>query len=136
MFRRGIVAIIVLAALSGIMIAAFAFSDNNNSKPIIQQSISNGSNVNPVSNSTINKVLVTKKNSNMVNNLLTPQEAKIISEKYINQTGVIPGTPKLINEGGKNVYIVPVLDNQTTVGEIHIDAHSGKNLGGAGGIKQ
>jgi uncharacterized membrane protein affecting hemolysin expression len=135
MFRRGIIAIIVLAALSCIMIAAFAFSDDN-SKPINQQSISNNSNLNQVSNSTINNVLVTKKNSNMVNNLLTPQEAKLISEKYINQTGVIPGTPALVNEGGKKVYVVPVLDNKTIVGEIHIDAHSGKNLGGAGGIKQ
>ena len=136
MFRKGIIAIIVLAVLSCIMIAAFAFSDNNNSKPINQQSISNSSHLNPVSNSPVKKVLATKKNSNMVNNLLTPQEAKLISEKYINQTGVIPGTPALVNECGKKVYVVPVLDNQTIVGEIHIDAHSGKNLGGAGGIKK
>jgi hypothetical protein len=31
------------------------------------------------------------------------------------------------------VYIVPVIDNGTTVGEITIDAITGENLGGAGG---
>ena len=133
MFRRAIMVIIVLVALSGVMIAAFGFSDNNTSKTTNQQSVSNSTNLNTVSNSTTNNIMVTKKNKNGVDNLLTPLEAKLISEKYILQSGVSAGNPELVTEDGKKVYVVPVLENKTTVGEIDIDAHTGKNLGGAGG---
>ena len=133
MFGRAIMVIIVLVALSGVMIAAFGFSDNNTSKPTNQQSVSNSTNLNPVSNSTANNILVTKKTKNGVDNLLTPMEAKLISEKYILETGVTAGNPELVTENGKKVYVVPVIENKTNVGEIDIDAHTGKNLGGAGG---
>jgi len=133
MFKSAITLVIVLVALSGVMIAAFGFSDNNTSKTTNQQSVSNSTNLNTVSNSTTNNIMVTKKNKNGVDNLLTPLEAKLISEKYIQQSGVSAGNPELVTEDGKKVYVVPVLENKTTVGEIDIDAHTGKNLGGAGG---
>ena len=34
---------------------------------------------------------------------------------------------------GEKVYIVPIVIKGTTVGEIDIDAKTGKNVGGAGG---
>jgi uncharacterized membrane protein YkoI len=140
MLKRAVIAIIVLITLSGVMIATFAFSgDNNLSKPAGQQSVSNGTNMNNASNLTNNRVTTTKSrvlvktNKISVYDLITPAEAKIISKKYVNQTGVTIGTPKLVTEDGKKVYHVPVLDKKTAVGEIDIDARTGKNLGGAGG---
>lgn len=43
------------------------------------------------------------------------------------------GTPSLVKQDNKMVYVVPVIDNGNNVGEIDIDAQTGANLGGAGG---
>ena len=60
-------------------------------------------------------------------------EAKSIASKYILQEGATAGTPKLTTYGGTKAYLVPVMMNGEQVGEIYIDAQTGKNLGGAGG---
>jgi uncharacterized membrane protein YkoI len=60
-------------------------------------------------------------------------EAKSIASKYILQEGATAGTPKLTTYGGTTAYLVPVMMNGNQVGEIYIDAQTGKNLGGAGG---
>jgi uncharacterized membrane protein YkoI len=60
-------------------------------------------------------------------------EAKSIASKYILQDGATAGTPKLTTYGGTTAYLVPVMMNGNQVGEIYIDAQTGKNLGGAGG---
>lgn len=139
MFGRAFMIIIILIALSGITVAAFAISDNKNtSKQVSQQSITNNS-ISPVTNKNTNTIV--KSNINNVktdkhtikDSILTPLVAKLLAKKYIKQQGTTAGTPNLIKEDGKKVYIVPVLMNKTVVGEIDIDAHSGKNLGGAGG---
>jgi hypothetical protein len=39
----------------------------------------------------------------------------------------------LIKTDGQYIYVVPVIDNGTNVGEIDINAITGKNVGGAGG---
>jgi len=137
MFGRTFVLIIVLIALSGISVAAFAISDNTNtSKQISQQPLSNNSSGN-VSNSSLNTVTLAKlpigKHLLTREHLLTPSTVKILAKKYIQQQGAILGTPELTKEGGKKIYVVPVILNNSRVGEIDIDAHSGKNLGGAGG---
>jgi len=43
------------------------------------------------------------------------------------------GTPKLVKQDKRLVYIVPIMENGKNVGEIDIDAETGANLGGAGG---
>jgi hypothetical protein len=67
--------------------------------------------------------------------IITPAEARSIAAKYIEESGATPGTPDLVSQGGKKVYIVPVIENNVNVGEIDLDAHDGSNLGGAGGVK-
>ncbi len=62
-------------------------------------------------------------------------KAKSIAQKYIEQPGATAGTPKLQKINGKQVYVVPVIYNGQRAGEIWIDAQTGKNIGGAGGVK-
>jgi uncharacterized membrane protein YkoI len=64
---------------------------------------------------------------------ITPSQAKSIAQKSIEQPGATTGTPKLKTINGTKVYIVPVIDNGKTAGEIWIDAQTGENIGGAGG---
>lgn len=65
---------------------------------------------------------------------ITPSEAKKTAEKYIEEPGATSGTPMLINTDGKSTYVVPVILNGNQVGEILIDAQTGENMGGAGGV--
>ena len=67
--------------------------------------------------------------------VISPAEAQQIAAKYIEQAGATPGSPNLVSQNGKKVYIVPVMLNNTNVGEIDINAQDGSNLGGAGGVK-
>ena len=64
---------------------------------------------------------------------ISPAQAKSIAQKSIAQEGATTGAPKLITMNGKKVYVVPVIDNGKTSGEIWIDAQTGENIGGAGG---
>lgn len=61
-------------------------------------------------------------------------EAKNIAQKYIEEPGATAGEPMLKNDDGTQVYIVPIMHNNNIVGEILIDAQTGENLGGAGGV--
>lgn len=67
-------------------------------------------------------------------NMISSSEAKNKAIEYINQSGATAGTPKLVDQNGKMVYIVPVIYNGQIAGEIDIDAHTGHNIGGAGGV--
>lgn len=58
-----------------------------------------------------------------------PIKAQKLATKFIKQPGAITGNPKLVKQGNKKVYIVSVIYKSKNVGEIYIDAHSGKNLG-------
>jgi uncharacterized membrane protein YkoI len=64
---------------------------------------------------------------------ISSSEAKAIASKSILQEGATAGTPKLTTYGSTKAYLVPVMMNGQQVGEIYIDANTGKNLGGAGG---
>ena len=58
-------------------------------------------------------------------NIISPAEAQKIAAQYIEQAGATPGTPDLVSQDGKKVYIVPVMLNNTIMGEIDIDAQDG-----------
>lgn len=64
---------------------------------------------------------------------ISSKQAKSIAQTYISQPGAVAGTPKLKTINGTKVYIVPVIENGKTRGEIWIDAQTGENVGGAGG---
>ncbi len=61
-------------------------------------------------------------------------DAKNIAQKFIEEPGATAGEPMLKNDDGTQVYIVPIMHNNNIVGEILIDAQTGENLGGAGGV--
>ncbi len=64
---------------------------------------------------------------------ISSAQAKLIASQSIEQQGAYASTPKLTTINGKKVYVVPIIYNGKTSGEIWIDANTGSNVGGAGG---
>jgi len=89
-----------------------------------------GSNQNPQNNLSNQGQNVTNL-TNATN--ITATQAQELANKYIEQAGATAGTPQLTTVNGKQVYVVPIVMNGKTVGQIEIDAATGQNLGGAGG---
>ncbi len=84
-------------------------------------------------NNTTNNTTSSNKTKN-IKNLISPAEAQEIAGKFIKELGATAGIPKWDESDGKMVYIVPVIINGTNVGEITINALTGENMGGAGGV--
>ena len=125
MIKKSIIAIVVIIAAVGIVFAAYGGAGQTysiNSKDLEKQNSESNSNTNA---STATSVATST--------TISASKAKEIAQKYIEEPGAKAGTPKLIDEDGKKVYVVPVIDNGQQVGEIEIDAQTGENLGGAGG---
>ena len=123
MIKKTLITVVVIVAILGIVFAAYG---NNNTK----NSTNTSNSTNP--QKVIDKVNKTTNNNNSPTTI-TPTEAQKIAKTFIEVSGATAGTPKLINQEGTLMYIVPVINNNTVVGEIDIDAKTGKNLGGAGG---
>ena len=71
------------------------------------------------------------------NVIISPSEAKSIALSHIDTTTVpnaSTGIPQLIVLDGKQAYNVPILINNTQVGEIVVDANIGNVIEGAGGV--
>ena len=124
MIKKVIVGLVVLVALLGIGFASYSYTKNNST---------NNSTVKSVNQNTTNNI--TNNSTSSIENKISKAEAKKIANTYINSQGATAGTPNLIKQDGKYVYIVPVMDNGQSVGEIDIDAETGANLGGAGGTQ-
>lgn len=125
MIKKLIVTVVVLVAIVGIAFAAYSNTNTKNSANTINSTSPEKVNVNVIKNTTSN---TDKTQSN-----ISPAKAQAIAKTYIEVSGATAGTPKLVNQDGTLVYIVPVINNNSTVGEIDINAKTGKNLGGAGG---
>src|SRR5664280_1603987 len=123
MIKKTLITVVVIVAILGIVFAAYG---NNNTK----NSTNTSNSTNP--QKVIDKVNITTNNNNS-QTTITPAEAQKIAKTFIKVSGATAGTPKLVNQEGTLMYIVPVINNNTVVGEIDIDAKTGKNLGGAGG---
>ena len=132
MIKKAIVAIVVIVAAATLVFAALPSdqkdptnnSNTTNSSSDIQQNTTQNSN---------NSIATDNSGSKADNTAISASEAKEIAGKYIVESGAYAGTPKLINENGNLVYSVPVIYNEKIVGEIDINAQTGKNVGGAGG---
>lgn len=136
MFKKAIITLVGLVIFSAIIIAAFAISNDNSTTNQNSNGLVTSTNaLSPTPESVGYKSTTYHVMSNVKNKILTPQAAQKIAEKYIKEPEATAGIPKLVKEDGKKVYVVPVLDHKQNVGEIHIDAHNGKNLGGCGGVK-
>ncbi len=193
MFKKGVMALFIIVAISAIIIGAFAISNNKNSSngitsnqltplntplnntsaaksnlqpantnnlvPTVNNPVNNGKTantngkINTADTGNIANGVVSHNKNNPESDsvgstfkhgttyhlssvtLISPAKAQEIAAQYIEQAGAIPGTPDLITQDGKKVYVVPVMLNNINVGEIDIDAQDGSNLGGAGGVK-
>ncbi len=126
MIKKAIVAVVVIVAAAAIVFAAAGNTNHVNSTNSVnsdnQPNLSAGNGTS--NNSASDKSSQTK---------ISSAEAKKTAQKYIEEPGATAGTPKLSKIDGKYVYIVPVIENGKNVGEIDIDASTGKNVGGAGG---
>ncbi|MDO5836764.1 MAG: PepSY domain-containing protein [Methanobacterium sp.] len=81
------------------------------------------------------KIAAENNNTNISEKVtISPQEAQEIAEKFVKESGAQLGIPKLIEIEGQMVYSVPIMINGTNVGEITINAITGKNMGCAGGV--
>ncbi|BDZ69796.1 PepSY domain-containing protein [Methanobacterium petrolearium] len=109
---------LTVLAVVALALAVFGSSENNPPEEII--STDNSDNT-TITDSTDNVKI-------------TSTEAQQIAEKYIKEVGATVGIPKLEEIDGEMVYIVPVVINGTNVGEIDINAMTGENMGGAGGV--
>lgn len=105
--------IILLVGISGCI-------DTQNTNSTNYQTSGQNTTVNDTQNTTAAKI--------------SAEEAKKTAAKYIEEPGATAGEPVLINTDGKSTYIVPVILNGNQVGEILIDAQTGENMGGAGGV--
>jgi non-ribosomal peptide synthetase component E (peptide arylation enzyme) len=130
--------IIVVASLgtaTGYMIVLN--SHNSPSAPLLSNNNStNGNNTSSVGNIIVNTNSTNNTNNSTQNTsstLISASEARNIAATYIQVSGATAGTPSLVNQDNKMVYVVPVIVNGTNVGEIDIDAQTGANVGGAGG---
>ncbi|WP_424725448.1 PepSY domain-containing protein [Methanobacterium sp.] len=127
--KKIIVAILVVAAVSGFVYATYVNTSGNNTT---NNSTTLGTQTQQINNTTQNT------NSNTPTQTTTKTaissvEAMKIANTYIEVSNATAGTPSLVTQNNKLVYVVPVIDNGTNVGEIDIDAQTGANLGGAGG---
>jgi uncharacterized membrane protein YkoI len=118
------VTLVVVVAIIGV---AMAINSTANSKNSSNNSTSQDKTNVDVGNTNTS-------NNQSVDNMISSSEAQKKASEYINQSGAYAGTPKLVNQDGKMVYIVHVIYNGQIAGEIDIDAQTGRNLGGAGGV--
>jgi uncharacterized membrane protein YkoI len=123
MIKKLVVTIVVIVAILGIGFAAYNSTNTKNS----------ATTTTPATDKVSVNVKNTTSNTNNQQTNISPAAAEKIALKYIEISGATADTPKLVKQDGNLVYIVPVINNGKNVGEIYIDANTGKNLGGAGG---
>ncbi|NLJ39183.1 MAG: hypothetical protein GX432_10530 [Candidatus Atribacteria bacterium] len=67
-------------------------------------------------------------NASGQDSIITSSQAMSIANSYIEEPGATAGTPRLVDSGGQEIYIVPVILNGSTVGQIEIDARTGQRI--------
>jgi len=123
MFNKSMIVIVAVVAIMVIGIAAYGSAGKLNSTNQTKQNLSDNNNNSLPTNSQATE-----------QSIISASEAQSIAQKYIEEPGAKAGTPNLVEENGQKIYIIPVILNGQTVGEIHIDALTGNNVGGAGGV--
>lgn len=117
--------IAILAVIVVVVVAAGIYAGTTQLSPDNQTKEKDTTNDNSQINTSQN---------NSSENMITAQEAQDIALRYIEEPNATAGTPQLIDQDGQKVYVVPVMMNGSTVGQIDIDAYTGENVGGAGGV--
>jgi hypothetical protein len=118
---------VMLTVMTVVALALFASGIPENNSNLSNEEVT-AMDTNNTNNTTTNS-----SNKN-IKNLISPAEAQEIAEKFIKEPEATAGIPKLDESGSEMVYIVPVVINGTNVGELIINAFTGENMGGAGGV--
>ncbi|MGZ7069865.1 MAG: PepSY domain-containing protein [Methanobacterium sp.] len=126
MIKKSVIAIVAIIAAVCLVFAVFGTGNNNEGNSTYNSSIQEKQQTNQNGSNDTNPKTTEK-------TIISATEAQEIGQNYIKAPGAKAGTPKLVTMNGNEVYVVPVIDNGQTVGEIDIDAQTGKNVGGAGG---
>lgn len=121
--------IAILALVIVVVIGAGIYAGSTQLKPNSQSS-DNG--ITTITNNDDSQVNNSQNDSGQ--NMISASEAQNIALQYIEEPNATAGTPRLVDEDGQKIYVVPVIMNGSTVGQIEIDAYTGKNVGGAGGV--
>jgi uncharacterized membrane protein YkoI len=129
MMKKIIVALLVVAAVSGLVYATYGNTSSNITNNSSTQGIQQTQQINNTTDKNTNADTTTTKTVTAISSA----EAMKLANNYIKVSTATAGTPSLVKQDNKMVYIVPIIDNGTNVGEIDIDAQTGANLGGAGG---
>jgi hypothetical protein len=79
-------------------------------------------------NTTTSTSTSTDSNTSSQNPVISASQAMQIANNYIEEPGAKAGTPRLIDNNGQKIYIVPVILNGATVGQIEIDARTGQRI--------
>jgi uncharacterized membrane protein YkoI len=130
MIKKIVVALMVVAAVSGLVYATYGNTSSNITNNTTNQGTQPTQQINNATPQNTNSD--TKTNTN-TKTAISSAEAMKIANTYIQVSNATAGTPSLVKQDNKMVYVVPVIDNGNNVGEIDIDAQTGANLGGAGG---
>jgi uncharacterized membrane protein YkoI len=122
---------VMLTVITVVALALFASGIPENNSNLTKEEL----NAMDTNNTTNNTTATNSSNkTENIKNLISPAEAQEIAEKFIKEPGAKAGIPKWDESNGEMVYIVPVVINGTNVGEITINALTGENMGGAGGV--
>ncbi len=116
---------VMLTVVTVVSLALVAGIPENNSKQLTKEELTAMD-----TNNTTNSSNKTKN----IKNIISPAEAQEIAGKFIKEPGATAGIPKWDESNDEMVYIVPVVINGTNVGEIIINALTGENMGGGGGV--
>lgn len=128
MIKKPVIAIVAIIAAVILVFAAYGGTGNNGDN----NSVNNSSDQKDQQISQNDKKNNGIENKSTEKTLISASQAQKNAQKYIKDEGAKTGTPKLGKINGNDVYFVPVIKNNQTVGEIYIDAHTGENTGGAG----
>ena len=130
MIKKAVIALIVILAIVGLAFASNNINTKNTTNTIPTTNTTHSMSPMKQTNFIVTKN-TTQNNNTQIN--ISLAEARNIAATYIQVSGAVAGMPTLVYQSNKLVYIVPVMENGTNVGEIDIDAQTGHNLGGAGG---
>lgn len=127
MLNKPILAILVLVIV--VVIGAGIYAGSTQVKPISQSDTTDITTI--TSNDSAN---VNNSSNSSRQTMISASEAKNIAKTYIEEPNATAGTPHLVEIDGQMIYVVPVIMDGKTVGQIEIDAYTGNNVGGAGGV--
>jgi cytoskeletal protein RodZ len=97
MIKKLAVTVVVLVAIVGIAFAAYSNGNTKNSTNTINSTSPEKVNVNVIKNTT--------SNTDKTQSTISPAKAQEIAKTYIEVSGATPGSPELVTQEGKKVYM-------------------------------